>query len=144
MGPSFPPRFLPLSGFVSIWINISEIFRYFVIVMPAMRKYLTMVPGVAPMNLPVFLIWGLWDTLLTMAIVFISWLCANWYGKSRKAIFIAGTTCWATFFLLFWIAMVNMHLSSTSILIYTLPLSWLETTVAAWMTIRFCAIKAIE
>ena len=37
---------------VSIWINVSEIFRYFVFVMP-------MVPDVAPVNLSVFLIWGL-------------------------------------------------------------------------------------
>ena len=41
-----------------IWINASEVFRYFAFVMPMMREAFPMVPNVAPMNLPVFMIWG--------------------------------------------------------------------------------------
>jgi hypothetical protein len=51
---------------VSVWINASEIFRYFTLVMPMTRETLATVPNVAPMNLPVFLVWGLWDTLLVV------------------------------------------------------------------------------
>ena len=132
----FPDKFLKLVLLTSIWVNISEVFRYFVIVMPAMRKDLSVVPNVAPMDWWVFSIWGIWDTILTAGIVFITWLCFKVYGKSTKTIIIAGTTSWAIFFLLFWIGMVNMNLSKVDLLAYTLPLSWIETTVAAWITIK--------
>lgn len=39
---------------VSIWVNVSEVFRYFIIVVPETRDFLSVVPGVAPMNLSVF------------------------------------------------------------------------------------------
>ena len=97
----FPDRFLKITLLTSIWINISEVFRYFVIVMPTMRKDLAVIPNVAPMDWLVFSIWGVWDTILTASIVFITWLCLKIYGQSTKTIFISGTITWAMFFLLF-------------------------------------------
>jgi hypothetical protein len=132
----FPDKFLKLILVTSIWVNISEVFRYFVIVMPAMRKDLTVIPNIAPMDWGVFSIWGVWDTILTAGIVFIAWLCSTVYGKSTRTIIIAGTTSWAMFFLLFWVGMVNMNLSKVYLLAYTLPLSWIETTIGSWITIK--------
>jgi hypothetical protein len=132
----FPNKFLKITLLTSIWINISEVFRYFVIVMPTMRKDLAVVPNVAPMDWWVFSIWGVWDTILTASIVFITWLCLKTYGQSTKTIFIAGTTTWAMFFLLFWVGMVNMNLANPNLLFLTLPLSWIETTIGAWIAIK--------
>lgn len=132
----FPVKFLKLVLITSIWVNISEVFRYFVIVMPAMRKDLSVIPNVAPMDWGVFSIWGVWDTILTAGIVFIAWLCIRVYGKSTRTIIIAGTTSWALFFLLFWVGMVNMNLSKIYLLAYTLPLSWIETIIGSWITIK--------
>ena len=132
----FPAKFLQIVLITSIWVNSSEVFRYFVIVMPAMRKNLSAIPNVAPMDWGVFSIWGLWDSILTAGFVFISSLCFKAYGKSTKTIMIAGTTSWTMFFLLFWIGLVNMNLTKISLLAYTLPLSWIETTIAAWIAIR--------
>jgi hypothetical protein len=131
-----PRKPVTLILLTSIWINASEVFRYFVIVMPAMRKALSVVPNVAPMNWQVFTIWGIWDAVLTIVTVFVTWLCANVFGKTTTTIMIAGTTCWATFFLLFWLALVNMNLSNVSLLWFTLPLSWIEMTIAAWITVK--------
>jgi hypothetical protein len=132
----FPNQFLKTILLVSIWINISEVFRYFVIVMPVLRKHLSVISNVLPMDWVVFSIWGIWDTILTTGVVFITWLCLNVYDKSIRIILIAGTTSWAMFFLLFWIGMVNMNLSKINLLAWTLPLSWIETTIAAWITIK--------
>jgi hypothetical protein len=132
----FPNRFLKITLLTSIWINISEVFRYFVIVMPTMRKDLAVIPNVAPMDWWVFSIWGVWDTILTASIVFITWLCLKNYGKRNKTILIAGTTSWTIFFLLFWIGMVNMNLANPKLLFFTLPLSWIETTIGAWIAIK--------
>jgi hypothetical protein len=75
---------------VSLWVNASEVFRYFVIVMPETRAFLSMVPNIAPMNLPVFLIWGVWDTLLTASIVFMFWLVSQAFGNNMRSVVIAG------------------------------------------------------
>jgi hypothetical protein len=132
----FPNGFLKVTLITSIWINASEVFRYFVIVMPKMREHLAVVPNVAPMNWWVFSIWGVWDTILTASIVFITWLCLKTYGRGTKTIFVAGLTSWATLFLLFWVGMVNMNLSDPDLLLFTLPLSWIETTIGAWIAAR--------
>lgn len=118
---------------VTLWINLSEIFRYFVIVMPMTRATLSSVPDVAPMNVPVFLIWGVWDTTLTIMVLWIYSLHERSFGKTRKTIFLAGTTCWATLFLLFWIAMLNMNLARADTALLALPLAWIEMIIAAWL-----------
>jgi hypothetical protein len=137
----FPDKFLKLVLLTSIWVNISEVFRYFVIVRPIMQEHLSAIPNVLPMDWGIFSIWGVWDTILTIGIVFIAWLCNQVYGKSTRTIIIAGTTSWAMFFLLFWVGLVNMTLSKIGLLAYTLPLSWIETTVGAWITIKLLEKK---
>lgn len=132
----FPNKFVKITLLTSIWINISEVFRYFVIVMPTMRKDLSAIPNVAPMDWWVFSIWGVWDTILTASVVFITWLCFKTFGDKKRTIYIAGTTCWAMFFLLFWVGMVNMNLSNPNLLLLTLPLSWIEMTIGAWIALK--------
>lgn len=50
-------QFLIVVLLVSIWVNASEVFRYFVIVMPETRQFLSMVPNIAPMDWGVFFVW---------------------------------------------------------------------------------------
>ncbi|OQW49954.1 hypothetical protein [Candidatus Raskinella chloraquaticus] len=116
---------------VTLWINLSEIFRYFVFVMPMTRATLFMVPDVAPMNLPVFLVWGVWDTILTVIAIWIYRLHEGRFGATRRAVVLSGTTCWALLFLLFWIAMLNMNLARLETALIALPLAWVEMIVAA-------------
>jgi hypothetical protein len=124
---------------VSIWVNISEVFRYFVIVKPMMQEYLAMLPGAIPMNWTVFAIWGIWDTILTSLVVFIYWLVAQRFGNNLMSTIISATTSWALFFLLFWLGMVNMGLSPISVALIALPLSLLEMIVASWILSKLYA-----
>ena len=132
-------QFVIITLLVSIWVNVSEIFRYFIIVMPEVRKFLSAVPDVAPMNLAVFSIWGLWDTLLTALIVFMFWLVSQRFGHNLRSVIIAGTTSWVFFFVLFWVGMVNMHLSEWSLALTALPLAWFESVVASLIASRLYA-----
>lgn len=125
--------FILITLLVSIWVNASEVFRYFVIVMPEMRDSLAMVPDVAPMDIPVFLIWGAWDTLLTGMIVWMFWLVASVYGNNGRSVIIAGLASWSFFFVLFWVGMVNMNLAGWSLALIALPLALLETVVASFI-----------
>lgn len=129
-------RFTQVTILTSIWINLSEVFRYFVFVMPRTKSFFNHQSGIAEMNLGIFAIWGIWDTLLTAILVFVFWLTTQSFGNTTKAIFIGGTTVWASVFVIFWVATANMGLCEWTILGITLSLSWLEMIVGAWMVAK--------
>ncbi len=130
--PSFNRKqFLIITLLTSIWINISEVFRYFVFVRPEIQAFFNYQTGIAAMDWGIFSIWGLWDTLLTAILVFIFWLYSKSFGNTSKSIFLSGTIVWAAIFVIFWVATANMGLSSWKILLITLPLSWFEMIVGA-------------
>ncbi len=131
--PFIVKDFILITLIVSLWVNASEVFRYFVLVRPEMHDHLSVVPNVADMNGGIFIIWGLWDTLLTALYVFLFWLCAQVFGNNLKSIVLSGFMSWCFFFVLFWVGLANMNLSSWSYLFVVLPLALLETLVAAYI-----------
>ena len=132
-------QFVIITLIVSIWINISEVFRYFVLVMPRVKSYFQNRSGIADMDLRIFSIWGFWDTLLTAVLVLIFWLYAKSFGNNWKSILISGLVVWSAVFVIFWVAMANMGLSSWEILFITLPLSLLEMIIGAWIASKLYA-----
>jgi hypothetical protein len=119
---------------VSIWVNLSEVFRYFVIVMPEAQSFLAGLPGALPMNLPVFAVFAVWDTLLTAFVVLLFWLVAQVFGNNRRSVLLAGMIGWVGFFLLFWVGFCNMGLASPLLALKVLPLAWFELVVACAIT----------
>jgi len=116
---------------VALWINASEVFRYFAFIMPMMRDAFSDVIDVAPMNLPVFLIWGLWDTILLTAVMGFVWFYLDRFGWTIPNALLAGTLVWLAIFGILWLGLFNMNLATPLILAVALPLSWLELVVAA-------------
>ena len=114
-----------------IWINGSEVFRYFAFVMPMMREAFPSVPDVAPMNILVFLIWGIWDTILVLSATFIPWLVMGNLGASLRRAILAGTGVWLTVFVILWLGLFNMNLATLEVLVIALPLAWIEMVVAS-------------
>ena len=129
-------EFIVITLITSVWVNASEIFRYFIIVRPEMHQFLSMVPNVADMNLSIFMIWGICDSLLSALYVFLFWLIANVFGNNTKSILLSGFMAWCFFFLLFWVGMANMNLSSWNNLLVVLPLALIETLIAAFITAK--------
>jgi len=113
-----------------LWINLSEVFRYFVFVMPMMRDALPGVPDVAAMSLPIFLIWGVWDTVLVLAVTLIAWLALDRIGHNTKSVVVVGTGIWATVFVILWLGLYNMGLATPAIVMIALPLAWFEMVIA--------------
>lgn len=120
----------------SLWINLSEVLRYFLWVRPNTQAYFAGQTGIAEINTLIFSIWGIWDMLLTASLVFTLWLCVRQFGNNRKAIWIAATHTWLTLFVLFWVATANMGLAPWSSIWITLAWAWLEMVVGAWITSR--------
>ena len=123
-----------------VWINASEVFRYFVFVMPMMRDTLAVVPDVAPMSLGIFLRWGIWDCLLVAVATLGAWMMLERFGARTSVAVLAGTCVWLSVFVVFWFGLSNMNLATGSILAVALPLAWLEMVVAAlvvrWVMVR--------
>jgi hypothetical protein len=116
---------------MALWVNLSEVLRYFALVMPMTRAALPEVEGVAPMNLPVFLVWGVWDTIFILVAARVIWLHFEKFGGGMRRILEAATLVWALVFVLFWMAAWNMRLTVGSIALSALPLAWIEMVVAA-------------
>lgn len=123
-----------------VWINASEVFRYFAFVMPMMREALPGVPDAAPMNLTVFLIWGLRDTILVASVTGLSWLALERFGVSKRTAILAGTGIWAAIFVILWLGLFNMNLAPIAVLAVALPLASLEMVVAA-LVVRWAVLR---
>lgn len=123
-----------------IWINASEVFRYFAFVMPMMRDAFSALPDVAPMNIPVFLVWGVWDTILVVTATLLPWMAQKVFGVSVMKAVAYGTGVWFAVFVILWLGVYNMNLATPGVLALALPLVWIEMVVAAlivwWFTAR--------
>jgi len=117
----------------SIWIHISETFRYEVFVAPRVRLFFENKSGVADMDTGIFIIWVFWDTLVTAVLIFTFWLYSRVFGNTNRAVLISGTLVWLAIFVVFWVATVNMGLSEWKALGVILPLCWLEMIIGTWI-----------
>lgn len=124
-----------------IWINASEVFRYFAFVMPMMREAFPMVPDVAPMNLTVFMIWGVWDTILVLTATFLPWMAMRVFGASAFRAVLCGTGVWMAVFVILWLGLYNMNMTTAGVLAIALPMAWVEMVVAALVVWWFAARK---
>ncbi len=133
--------FLITALFTALWINVSEIFRYFVFVMPMMRASFPDVPGIAPINPLIFLSWMVWDTLLIGVVTSILWFGYHLFGRGLAAMVGLVTFAWTATFGIFWLAEFNLALATPNILALALPLSWFELLIGGlivrWGQARF-------
>lgn len=117
-------------GLNFIWINLSEVFRYFLFVRPMMQEALPALPDVAPMSVPIFLVWGVWDSILVVCVTLVSVLALERLGGTLKSIVTIATGIWAGVFVILWLGLYNMNLATADVLLVALPLAWLEMFVA--------------
>ncbi|MEL7388672.1 MAG: hypothetical protein AAFN76_02720, partial [Pseudomonadota bacterium] len=87
--------------------------------------------AIAPMNLTVFVIWGVWDSILVLSATLIPWLWMQHWGASKTSALLAGSFVWMTIFVILWLGLFNMNLATAAILSVALPLAWLEMVVAS-------------
>ena len=129
-------HFIIIVLLVSIWIHMSETFRYDIFVAPRVKSFFNNKLGVTEMNSMIFAIWVFWDTLLTAVLVFAFWLYSRVFGNSNRSILISGTIVWLAVFVIFWIATANMGLSEWKALLVILPLCWFEMIIGAWIAAK--------
>ncbi|WP_394747059.1 hypothetical protein [Spongiimicrobium salis] len=123
-------RFVIVTLVTSIWINVSEVVRYFVFVAPRTKAFFKGRPNIAQIDPFILGVWTFWDMLLSVLVVGSFWLFINVYGNTKRSILYSASFIWALLFVLFWIATINMGLASWDMLWIVLPLSWVEMLVA--------------
>ena len=112
----------------TIWISISEFVRNeFLVKSLWVNHYqsLGLTFPSAPLNGAV---WGLWSLLFAISIFIIS-----------KKLSLIETTLlsWLYGFVMMWVVIGNMNVLPEGLLIYAIPLSFLEAFVASWIVKRF-------
>lgn len=112
----------------TIWISISEFVRNeFLVKSLWVNHYqsLGLTFPSAPLNGAV---WGLWSLLFAISIFIIS----------KKFSLIETTLLsWLYGFVMMWVVIGNMNVLPEGLLIYAIPLSFLEAFVASWIVKRF-------
>lgn len=124
-------NFVVVSLVVSVWVHLAEASRFFLIVTPIMEKEVPQLPLVTELSMSTWISWAIWDTVLSSMYVWMAWLTIQVYGKSLKSGLFAGLVSWVFFFVLFWVAMINMNLASLKVVLIALPLALVETTIAS-------------
>ncbi len=136
--------FIVITLITSLWVNASELVRYFGYVRPKMQEYFSNIPQMGTIwDVQILAVWGFWDTLLTALYVFLFWLCAQIFGNNKKSVLISGFMSWAFFFVLYWVASANMYLANWSNLIVVLPLALIETLVASYIASKLYLRKNV-
>ena len=108
----------------TIWISISEFFRNEVVLKASWVEHYSNLGMVFPSDPINGVIWGLWSLLFAIAIYIIS---------RRFSLFETTLLAWFVGFVLMWVVLWNMNVLPLGILVYAIPLSLLETFLAAFI-----------
>ncbi len=123
-------RFWIAFGLNFVWINVSEIARYFLVVRPMLHKAFPGESQVAPMDWGIFVIWGVWDLVLIAAATGFYWMWLERFGDSVRQVLLASTAFTLTVFGLLWLGVANMGLAPYTMIAVALPLAWIEQAIA--------------
>ncbi|MEZ4793887.1 MAG: hypothetical protein R2773_00140 [Flavobacteriaceae bacterium] len=118
----------------TVWISISEFVRNEFFLKSYWSQHYEVMGLVFPSEPVNGAVWGLWSLCFAVSIYFIS----------RK--FALGPTTllsWFVGFVLMWVVTGNMGVLPFKILYFAVPLSVLETFLAAWIIVKFSKNKTL-
>jgi|GEM_PF-493158 len=132
---SMPEPFWLALGLNFIWINISEVARYFGLIKPMLHETFPGQSHIAAVTPFIFASWMVWDTILIVAATGFYWIYLNYAGATIRNVLISATAFTVTIFGLIWLGIVNMGLAPTDFIWVALPLAWLEHLIAAYIVL---------
>jgi hypothetical protein len=133
LAPKAPKAFWLALGLNFIWINVSEVARYFGLVKPMLHDAFPEADHIAAVTPTIFASWMIWDTILILAATGFFWIYLQQFGASFRNVLTASVCFTVTVFGLLWLGVVSMGLAPISFLWAALPLAWLEQLIAAYI-----------
>ena len=129
-------QFIMITLIASIWIQIGEFARGFIVAFPRMQEFW----GANWENLELgrveasnVTIWTGWGFLLAFVLGYIVWTSIHSMGNNRKTLFIAGTMTTLATLVISWIANVNTGFGSWDTALILCLIAWVELLVAAFI-----------
>jgi hypothetical protein len=121
----------------TIWISLSEFFRNELLFKSYWTDHYQLLGFPFPSDPVNGIVWGLWSLVFALTI----------YLISRKFDLLHTTLiCWIAGFILMWIAVGNLGVLPSGLLWFAVPLSLLETAVAAFIIMKLssaCDVTAV-
>ena len=130
---AIPKAFWTALGLNFVWINISEVARYFGLIKPMLHDAFPDAAHIAAISPGIFASWMIWDTILVLAATGFYWMFARQFGGTVRGVFLSAASFTLTVFGLLWIGLVNMGFVSTGFIWAALPLALIEQIIAAYI-----------
>jgi len=122
-----------------IWVNVSGLPRYFLLVMPMLQAAYPGNPDVAPVTLPIFASWGLWTVLFVLISTGFYWMYFERSGASSKDALAGAAWFTVATIGLTWLGIVNMGLAPVSLLVAATAWATVEQIISAFIVRRFAS-----
>jgi hypothetical protein len=108
----------------TIWISISEFVRNEFIVKSFWTNHYQQLGLIFPSEPINGAVWGIWSLLFATSIFIIA---------KKFTLIQTAFLCWFIAFLMMWVVIGNLGVLPYGLLLYAIPLSFLESFVAAWI-----------
>lgn len=120
-----------------LWVNISGLPRYFLVIKPMLHSALPTLAGVAPVSLPILASWGVWTLGFVLATTGFYWMYFERNGRGISQVVRAGL--WATVATigLTWLGISNMGLLPLTFFFVAMAWATIEQIVSASIVARF-------
>lgn len=119
-----------------VWINISGLPRYFLVVIPMLKAAFPDNTNVVPVDLSAFGIWGLWTVIFVLASTSFLWMYLDRYGNSIRNSVYGGLIFGVVSIALTWVGIGNMGLAPFSLFWVATPLAIAEQIISGFIVRR--------
>lgn len=120
----------------TLWVNISGLPRYFLLVKPMLHAASPENPDLAPVSIPVLLSWGLWTVGFMLVTTGFYWMYFDRNGKTGRHVVVAAIWVTTATIGLTWLGIVNMGMVPVSIMAAAVGWATLEQIVSAFIVRR--------
>lgn len=110
----------------TLWVNVSGLPRYFLLIKPMLHDALPNDPKIAPVSLAILASWGLWTLVFMLVTTGFYWMYFDRNGTSTRSVIVSAIWVTLATIGLTWLGIVNMGL---------LPVVFLGAAMA-WATIE--------
>lgn len=118
-----------------IWINLSEVARFFLLIKPMLHDAFPNAAHIGAVTPLIFASWMVWDTILILAATGFYWMYLSQFGQSLKIALLGASAFTVSVFGLVWLGIVNMGLAPIDFIWAALPLAWIEQATAALLVL---------
>lgn len=126
-------KFLRALLWNTLWVNISGLPRYFLLIAPMLHAAFPNNPEIAPVSLPIMASWGLWTIVFLLASTGFYWMYLELRGNTKANVVTGALWLTSATIGLTWLGIVNMGMVSVKFLYVAMAWATVEQLVSAFI-----------